>query len=185
MSYLTVAARKECLFLARKTLHEFVRGQTAAPEYQPARDELLEPCGAFVTLKKEGQLRGCIGYIEAVKPLWETIVDCTISSASRDPRFAPVAADELAGIQMEISVLSPLREIDDFEEIQVGTHGLLITKGMYRGLLLPQVATEYGWDRRQFLEHTCHKAGLPSHAWREGARISIFSADVFSEEDFD
>jgi AmmeMemoRadiSam system protein A len=184
MAYLADPARKECLFLARKTLHEFVRGQEAAPPYAPAREELLAPCGAFVTLKKEDQLRGCIGYIEATKPLWETIVDCTIASASRDPRFPPVTADELPHIQMEISVLSPLRPIDHVDQISVGEHGLLITKGMYRGLLLPQVATEYGWDRRQFLEHTCLKAGLPTDAWREGARISIFSADVFSEADF-
>ncbi|MBN2430375.1 MAG: AmmeMemoRadiSam system protein A [Acidobacteria bacterium] len=184
MKHLTDTARQECLFLARKTLHEFVRRQQAAPRYEPVSAELTEPRGAFVTLKKEDHLRGCIGYIEAVKPLWETIGECTVSSASRDPRFPPVTADELPGIHIEISVLSPLQTIGHVEEIVVGEHGLLIRKGFHRGLLLPQVATEYGWNRREFLEHTCQKAGLPADAWQSGAEIRIFAADVFAEEDF-
>jgi len=183
MRHLSADARRECLFLARKTLHEFIRRQHAAVPYEPAGDELTAARGAFVTLKKDGQLRGCIGYIEAVKPLWETIVDCTISAASRDPRFPPVTPDELPDIQLEISVLSPLQPIDRMDEIVVGEHGLLIRKGFHRGLLLPQVATEYGWSRQEFLAHTCHKAGLAADAWQSGAEISIFSADVFAEED--
>ncbi len=145
--------------------------------------ELLELRGAFVTLKRKGQLRGCIGYIEAVKPLWQTIVDCTGSSARNDYRFPPVEPEELPEIHIEISVLTPRETIDDVSAIEVGRHGILLTKGVCRGLLLPQVAVEYGWDREQFLRHTCRKAGLPEDSWKKGARIEIFSADVFGEEE--
>ncbi len=144
--------------------------------------ELLEPRGAFVTLRRDGELRGCIGYIEAVCPLWETVETCAESAALRDFRFSPVRPEELSSLHIEISVLSPLESIDDPERIQVGQHGIVMSSGGRRGLLLPQVATEYRWDREQFLQHTCQKAGLPADAWKHGAKIEIFSADVFGEE---
>lgn len=184
MSSLTIEARKECLYLARRTLHNFLRKQKDAPPYEPVQPELKEKRGAFVTLKALDELRGCIGYLEAIQPLWETIQECAISAASRDPRFPPVTPAELPGIGIEISVLSPLREIQDTGEIEVGRHGIFITRGFNRGVLLPQVATEYGWDREQFLAHTCRKAGLPMDAWHKRCKIEIFSADVFSEADF-
>jgi len=183
MSNLSESAQKECLYIARKTLHAFVRRQELSSSHTPRCEEIKENRGAFITLKRHGQLRGCIGYIEAVKPLWKTIEDCTISAASRDPRFEPVRPDEIPDILVEISVLTPLQDVQNIDSIEVGQHGLLISKGMYRGLLLPQVATEYNWNREQFLEHTCLKAGLPKHAWKEGAKIKMFSADVFSESD--
>lgn len=183
MSPLPTEARNECLYLARKALHEFLRRQQEPRLYQPVHPVLREPRGAFVTLKRHGELRGCIGYVEAIKPLWETIEDCAISAASRDPRFEPVAAEELADLDIEISVLSPLEDLPDPAGVEVGRHGILIEKGYHRGLLLPQVATEYGWNREQFLAHTCLKAGLPMDAWRHGAKIKVFSADVFGEEE--
>ena len=182
MKNLTTTAQQECLFLARKTLHERVRGQREGTAYTPVQPELLEPRGAFVTLRRDGELRGCIGYIEAVRPLWETIETCTESAALRDFRFPPVRPEELPSLHIEISVLSPLETVDDPERILVGQHGIVMSAGGRRGLLLPQVATEYGWDREQFLQHTCRKAGLPADAWKQGAKIEIFSADVFGEE---
>ncbi len=150
----------------------------------PDREIMKQRRGAFVTLKKKGQLRGCIGYIEAVKPLVDTIREMASAAAFRDPRFRPVSAEELPQLEYEISVLSPITEISDPSIIEVGRHGIIITRGMNRGLLLPQVAAEWGWDRETFLAQTCVKAGLPENAWRQsGTKIEIFSADVFSEKE--
>ena len=144
---------------------------------------LKEKRGAFVTLTKNGMLRGCIGYVEALKPLDETIIEMAQAAAFRDPRFQAVSKDEIDELEIEISVLTPLKEIDDIKDIEVGKHGIIIERGGYSGLLLPQVATDYGWDRITFLEHTCQKAGLPTDAWKkEGTKIKIFSADIFQEE---
>lgn len=141
---------------------------------------LKEPRGAFVTLHKRGQLRGCIGHIVAHYPLIETISKMAIAAAFEDPRFSPVTADELKDLDVEISVLTPFRKISNIEEIQVGIHGLYLKKGFYSGLLLPQVATEYRWDRKTFLEQTCRKAGLPPNVWQDkDTEIYIFSADIF------
>lgn len=171
----------------RKTLHEIARGTIAgcfdgkAPPYltdlsPPLRTER----GAFVTLHKHGQLRGCIGLIEAVKPLAETVQEMARAAAFRDPRFPPLTPEELPAIDIEISVLTPFRRITDVGEIEVGKHGLMIEKGYNRGLLLPQVATEYKWDRETFLRQTCLKAGLPPEAWKEpDCKIFIFSAEIF------
>jgi len=137
--------------------------------------------GAFVTIHKRGELRGCIGLFESARPLFETVADMAQSAAFRDPRFSPLSPDEAGDIDFEISVLSPLREIGDVSEIKLGIHGIYITKGYNRGVLLPQVAAEQGWDRDTFLAHTCLKAGLPEDAWREGAKIEIFSAQVFGD----
>ena len=143
---------------------------------------LLTPCGAFVTLRREGALRGCIGFITAARPLVETVREVAVSSAFDDPRFPQVHKAELPKLRIEISVLSPLRKIADVNEIAVGIHGVLIKRGFRSGLLLPQVATEQGWDRETFLGHTCHKAGLPADAWQSpDAALEIFSALVFQE----
>ncbi|MFH0729855.1 MAG: AmmeMemoRadiSam system protein B [Pseudomonadota bacterium] len=141
---------------------------------------LLIPCGAFVTLKKKGGLRGCIGHIVGHYPLAETISQMAVAAALQDPRFPPVTRQEWPAIEIEISVLTPLKEITDPTAIAVGRHGIYIQKGDRSGLLLPQVATEYGWDRLKFLEQTCRKAGLPTDAWKDpGAKIQIFSAQIF------
>jgi AmmeMemoRadiSam system protein B/AmmeMemoRadiSam system protein A len=139
--------------------------------------------GAFVTLNERGQLRGCIGYVSAVQPLYETIRGAAISAALKDPRFPPVKKEELEKITFEISVLSPFHRVYDTNRIEVGKHGLMIRKGKYEGLLLPQVASDNDWDRLTFLQQTCRKAGLPLDAWKdEGTDIFVFSAFVFGEE---
>lgn len=171
----------------RAFLHQLARGAiehrlTGKPlpslEGEPPR--LGEKRGAFVTLKRQGQLRGCIGHTQAVKPLDRTIMEMAQAAAFQDPRFPPLTREELQGLDIEISVLTPFRPIQDIKEIQVGQHGLLVEKGGYSGLLLPQVASEYHWDRQTFLEHTCLKAGLPKDAWRDRkTKIYVFSAEVF------
>lgn len=151
----------------------------------PPSPIMKEPRGAFVTLHKNGQLRGCIGYIEAIKPLVTTIQEMAKAAAFDDWRFNPVQAEEVPHLELEISVLSPITEVTDPATIVVGKHGLIVTRGTNRGLLLPQVATEWKWDRETFLAQTCVKAGLPEDAWKQqGTKIECFSADVFSEKEF-
>lgn len=158
------------------------RLENRRPELPEPTGPLKAPCGAFVTLHKGGRLRGCIGFVAAAKPLVETIREAAEASALQDPRFEPLRRGELDAVEIEISVLSPLRPIGSVDEIEVGRHGILLHRGFRSGLLLPQVATEYGWDRDTFLTHTCYKAGLEGGCWREaGTRIEIFSAVVFSE----
>lgn len=141
---------------------------------------LKTPLGAFVTLKKNGELRGCIGYSEPVEPLGRAVIDVAIYAAVRDPRFEPVTAGELQKLKIEISVLTPLHKIAP-AKVVVGRHGLLIRKGGRSGLLLPQVPVEQGWDRETFLEEVCIKAGLPTDAWKTGAELQAFEAIVFGE----
>ncbi len=144
---------------------------------------LATPCGAFVTLRQGGELRGCIGFIAASRPLLDTVREVAVASAFEDPRFSPLRCEELERTSIEISVLSPLRQISDVSEIRTGVHGILIRRGFRSGLLLPQVATEQGWDRDTFLTHTCYKAGLPPDAWKSPeTTIEIFSALVFHED---
>ncbi len=169
------------LKLARRVIEAECAGEKIEME-EPSSPVLLERRGGFVTLKKKGRLRGCIGYIEAVKSLITTVEEMAKSAAFNDMRFPPVTAAEVPDIDIEISVLSPITEIDDPSVIEVGKHGIIITRGPHRGLLLPQVATEWGWDRLKFLEQTCNKAGLPIDAWKQpGTKIEIFSAEIFSE----
>jgi AmmeMemoRadiSam system protein A len=145
---------------------------------------LEEPRGCFVTLHKRHQLRGCIGTFYGEGPLWTNIVEMAVSAAFQDPRFSKLRESELKEIDLEISVLSPLRVTKHPEEIKVGVHGIFITRGRYRGVLLPQVATEQGWDRETFLEHTCIKAGLPTDAWKDpSTQIELFTAEVFGEKE--
>jgi AmmeMemoRadiSam system protein A len=165
--------------IAETVIESKARGKPV-PEFTVDSQVLKEKRGAFVTINKRGQLRGCIGYIQPYKPLYQTVEEMAAQAAFNDPRFDPVTERELPDLEIEISVLTPLRRIKDVEEIEVGKHGILIEKGFYSGLLLPQVATEYGWDRKTFLEHTCLKAGLPTDAWKDkDVVISIFSADIF------
>lgn len=146
--------------------------------------KLNTPCGAFVTLRIGGKLRGCIGYVAAVKPLIETIREIAVSSAFGDPRFTPLRKNELDECAIEVSVLSPLKKTKDINEIQVGVHGIMVRRGHSSGLLLPQVATEQGWDRDTFLTHTCYKAGLPRDCWKlKDTEIEIFSATIFHEQE--
>ncbi|MEJ2428200.1 MAG: AmmeMemoRadiSam system protein B [Deltaproteobacteria bacterium] len=177
---LTAEEKNELLKIARDVVECHCRGEKPV---KPVVDSstLHEPRGAFVTLHKDGKLRGCIGQIRAQKPLIETIAEMAEAAAFRDPRFPPVTSEELDQLEYEISVLTPLRRIEDVEEIKVGIHGIYMKRGGSGGLLLPQVATDWGWDRTTFLEHTCTKAGLPEDAWRDKkTEIYIFSADVFS-----
>jgi len=142
---------------------------------------LLAKRGAFVTLKSGERLRGCIGYPLPYEFLAETIIDSAIMAATQDYRFEPITIDELPNIHIEISVLSRPRPAEDYREVEVGTHGIIISKGHNRGLLLPQVPLEYGWNRETYLGHGCLKAGLDEDEWKKGAKIEIFSAQVFSE----
>lgn len=164
--------------LAKDTIEGVLFGKQEGTFKIPER--LKEKSGAFVTLKKRGELRGCIGYIQAVLPLYETIRKMAVQSAFHDPRFNPVDKSEWDDIEIEISVLTPMKKITSIEEITVGVHGLFIEKGINSGLLLPQVATENKWDEKTFLEYTCYKAGLSKDAWKsKNANIYIFSAEVF------
>lgn len=167
------------LDIAQQAIHSQCTGERM-PEPTELTDKLKELRGAFVCLKKAGELRGCIGTIEARKPLYQTIHEMAIQAAFSDPRFCAVGVDELKELSLEISVLTPLERLRSIDEIEIGKHGLFIRRRGYSGLLLPQVATEHGWNRKEFLEWTCWKAGLPKEAWKEKeTEIYIFSADVF------
>jgi len=169
------------LKIARKTIEEYV-GNGNVPKVDVKESMLLDKRGAFVTLTKKGSLRGCIGYIQPVAPLYKAISDMAIAASTRDPRFPPVSEEELKDIHIEISVLSPLKLFSETNEIEVGKHGLYMTRGNNAGLLLPQVATEHRWTREEFLRQTCIKAGLPTQAWKDKAtQIYTFSAQIFSE----
>ena len=177
--YLDESQRKELLGIARRTLEGYL-GARRIPAEEGARGKLAAPGAAFVTLTKNGRLRGCIGYTEAVAPLFKVVQECAVAAATEDPRFPPVTPDELPSLQVEISVLTPLVPIRP-EEVEVGRHGLMVAQGRMRGLLLPQVPVEWGWDREKFLDQTCVKAGLPPSAWRHGATLRAFTAEVFGE----
>jgi AmmeMemoRadiSam system protein A len=181
MSPLTESEQQGLLRLARQALEESVRGQGLPQvEGQALEGRLAEPGAAFVSLHKGGRLRGCIGYVQALMPLYQTVCECAKNAALHDPRFDPVDPEELSQLDLEISVLSPMQEIQP-EQVEVGRHGLLVSRGSQRGLLLPQVAVEFRWDRATFLGETCLKAGLPFEAWKHGARIHAFTAQVFGE----
>ncbi len=176
--------RKELLEIARRSIEGAVR-EGKAPVPSTGNASLKAPQGAFVTIKIDGRLRGCIGNfgIGDAKPLFITVSEMAAAAALQDPRFPPLSERELSKIDIEISALTPLRPVDDVREIEVGRHGIYIRKGSRSGVLLPQVATEYGWDRDTFLRQTCRKAGLGPDEWREGASISVFEAEIFGEKE--
>lgn len=147
---------------------------------EPPTDKLKERLGAFVCIKAGGRLRGCIGHVVGEYPLAETVARMAKSAAFEDPRFPPLSRKEFNKIEVEISILSPIEECQDPAKVVVGRHGLVIRKGPYSGLLLPQVPVEWGWDRETFLRHTAMKAGLPAEAWKDPeTRILWFEAEVF------
>jgi len=172
--------KKELLRLARTSIINFLKKKREV-EYSPKNSRLLLERGAFVTLKKDGVLRGCIGFSSPVAPLFQTIIQAAVFAAVRDTRFEPVTVSELKGINIEISVLTPLQKINNPLLIEVGKHGLFISKGSRSGLFLPQVPIENNWTRLTFLEQACLKAGLPKDAWTSGADLFIFEAIVFHE----
>lgn len=178
---LTDKEKTALLDIAKSAIEARINHQEM-PEIKIDSETLKSKRGAFVTLKKQGHLRGCIGYIKAYKPLWETVQEMAVAAAFHDPRFPSLKKDEVKNLTFEISVLSPLKRIKDVNEIEVGKHGLYMINGFRSGLLLPQVATEYGWDRETFLKETCYKAGLPPDSWMdESTEIYIFSADYFGD----
>ena len=172
--------KKELLHLARTSIKNHLKKKRGIV-YSPESSGLLLERGAFVTLKKDGVLRGGIGFSSPVAPLYQTIIQASVSAAVKDTRFDPVTAAELRKINIEISVLSPLQKINNPMLIDVGKHGLFITKGSHSGLLLPQVPVENNWTRLTFLEQTCLKAGLPKDAWKSSADLFVFTASTFHE----
>ncbi|MEA3312437.1 MAG: AmmeMemoRadiSam system protein A [candidate division WOR-3 bacterium] len=178
---LSTEERAELLRIARRAIKEGLAGRTWNPE-KPSTKRLARVQGAFVTLHEQGQLRGCIGYIVGIKPLYLAIAEMARAAAFGDPRFMPLEPQEFAKIDIEITVLSPLRKIDDPKEVEVGRHGLVVRRGPYQGVLLPQVPVEEGWDRETFLSHTCMKAGLHKDCWQdEETELFCFSGEVFGE----
>jgi AmmeMemoRadiSam system protein A len=173
--------RKTLLAAARQSIESALAGRRLKVAEAGLDDVLLRPAGAFVTLTTPDEdLRGCIGSIVAREPLIRAVVTSAFNAAFRDPRFPPVMADEWPGLELEISVMGPIERVTGVNDILPGRDGLIITRGRSTGLLLPQVATEYGWDRETFLDHTCLKAGLAPGAWRQPeTTIERFSAEVF------
>jgi len=182
---LSLQHKRQLIEIAQKTIQAYVlKKEVFEPKVSDERLQRIE--GAFVTVHKNGQLRGCIGNIIGRQPLYLTVRDMAISAVSQDPRFTPVKPSELDQIDIEISVLSQPVEIKDPQKITMGVHGVIVRQGLFhQGVFLPQVATETGWNREQFLSNLCsHKAGLPSNAWKDPkTRIEIFTANVFSEAD--
>jgi AmmeMemoRadiSam system protein A len=178
---LKVKEKKILLEIARTAIRAAVQKTENKPE--PREEKSLNiRNGCFVTIKQAGELRGCIGNFQSELPLFKEVAEMAAASATQDPRFYPLQEPDLDEISLEISVLSPLVKIDDVEEIEIGKHGIYLEKGFYRGVLLPQVATENEWDRETFLKQTCLKAGLPTDSWEaEDADIYIFSAQIFGD----
>ncbi len=180
---LTDPHRKQLLALARTTIECAFDGCFDVPADAQFDDPLRRPAGAFVTLRtRDGDLRGCIGSIHPREPLYRAVVSGALNAAFRDPRFPPVTREEFGLLQIEISVMGPIERVSAIKEVMVGRDGLIVSRGRHTGLLLPQVATEYGWDCHTFLDQTCVKAGLSPGVWREAeTRIEKFSAEVFGE----
>lgn len=177
---LNINQQKFLLGLARQAIENYLAwGKTLKVAINDK--DLKEKRGAFVTLKVNDQLRGCIGYPLPFKPLSETIIDVAISAATQDYRFPSLTQDELKSTTIEISVLSLPRPIKNVKEIEVGKHGIIVSKEFYKGLLLPQVPVEHNWDLKTYLKHGCLKAGLDEDEWKKDVHIEIFSAQVFSE----
>ena len=172
--------RRLLLRVAREAVVERVVGSEAERATSPT---MARASGAFVTLRLDGALRGCVGQVEVTTSLVETVREVAMAAATEDPRFDPVRDDELASVVVEVSVLGPLESCAGPDDVEAGRHGLVVEDGARRGLLLPQVALEFGWDRDVFIANTCAKAGLRPDAWRRGATLFRFEAEVFSEDD--
>ncbi len=180
---LNAEERKILLQLARDTITTYLR-ERRIPHFETRDPKLLRPGGAFVTLRRHGDLRGCIGYLWAEDPIYETVQRMAVAAATQDPRFRSLRPEEVKDLTIEISLLSQMEKTNNPESVEVGRHGLLIRRGYYQGLLLPQVAPEQGWNRQEFLEGVCYKAGLPSNAWCDPeTELCTFTAEVFSEEE--
>ena len=177
---LDLGDQERLLTLARQAFEARVRREVPPSPGQTGALALSR--GAFVTIHCRGELRGCLGRIETTAPLVETVMSLAAAVADSDPRFSPVEPVELGDIDIEISVLTPEREVSSIVEIEVGRHGLIVEQGHRRGLLLPQVAVEQRWDRETFVSHTCRKATLAHDAWQHGARLFVFEAQVFGEQ---
>ncbi|MBI2570048.1 MAG: AmmeMemoRadiSam system protein A [Candidatus Schekmanbacteria bacterium] len=173
-------AREELLHLARQALENSVDNASPAAELAPMF-ELSAPRGLFVTLRIDGRLRGCIGHLIPRQPLYAEVQQVALAAAMRDPRFPPMTPGEIRCATIEVSVLTPPRAVLSPNDVVVGQHGVIISRGARRAVMLPQVPLEHGWDRETFLSQTCRKAGLPADAWRQGAEIEVFEADVIAE----
>jgi len=173
---ITEGEKKELLELAKDTITGYVTNGKV-PELEINNPKLKADGAVFVTIKMNGLLRGCIGHIQPVIPLYQSVIRNAVAACSSDPRFPPMKEEDLKHMDVEISILSPLRPLKDVKNIQLGKHGLFIVKGMQSGLLLPQVATELGWNRDTFLEQVCAKAGLPKDAWKD-AELYAFTAEI-------
>lgn len=177
---LTQAEKRQLLETAREAIVSFITtGSVQKREVAP--ENLQSHQGCFVSIKMNGKLRGCIGNFISDKPLIQLVQEMAVAAATKDPRFYPMKKQDLTDFTVEISVLSSLQKIADIEEIEVGTHGIYLERNFHRGVLLPQVATEYGWDRDTFLQQTALKAGMGRDDWKENTDIYIFSAQVFGE----
>lgn len=179
--YLSEEERKYLLQLARRSIVHFLKNRRMLEE-KVDNPRLNQKQGAFVTLKVNGELRGCIGYPLPYKPLYQTIIEMAVAAATEDYRFPPLSQEELDDLKIEISVLTLPRKVSKPEEVIIGRHGIIVSKGLNKGLLLPQVPLEYGWDLETYLSHGCLKAGLPADEWRRGVNLEVFEAQVFSEE---
>jgi AmmeMemoRadiSam system protein A len=180
MPQLSKQDRETLLQIARDSVHAHLAGQKMGSDpSDPISPPLMEHRGVFVSIHHGIELRGCVGRIEPKNPLFQNVSECAIAAAAQDPRFPPLQLSELPEVEFEISVLSSIQEVTDLNSIQVGIHGLIVSRGNARGLLLPQVAVQYQWSREQFLGETCRKAGLPPTAWKQGATVQCFTAEVF------
>jgi AmmeMemoRadiSam system protein A len=181
---LTASDRVALLALARHAIAAHLDHQPPPPTAD-LPDRLRAAQGAFVTLHINGELRGCIGVVEADRAVCEVVTRCAVGAATEDPRFPPLVIGEMASLRIEISALSHPLLVDSPDQIEVGRHGVIVSREKQQGLLLPQVAIEHGWDRTTLLRQTSRKAGLPPDAWEHGARLQIFEAEVFAEQSGD
>ena len=185
--FLSPEEQTTLLRLSRLSLEKWIREKKYPSDKEIESFDLTpnfeKKTGVFVSLHKLGELRGCIGYVSGTATILRSVIENTVNASSKDPRFPPVTEDELEMVDIEISVMTPLTEVEDIESIEVGKDGLVIEKGFHRGLLLPQVATEWGWDKYEFLEQACRKAGLTMDAYeKKDTKILRFQAQVFSEK---
>ena len=176
----TTEERALLLKLAHAAIESALTGQKIS--FDPPSRHLAEPRGAFTTIYVRGELRGCVGYVFPVHSLYRTVAETARSAAFEDTRFPPLNSEEAADLEVSLSILSPTQVIRP-EDVEIGKHGLLISKHGRRGLLLPQVPVEHRWDCVTFLEQTCRKAGLPMDAWQHGAKLEAFTAEVFRDGD--